>query len=420
MLGTEVFLPAGWSMNRKHKLLARCGTGCFFALLMACPSWGQKTTTTTQPTQPSVPNPGSNGPNIGSRPPAREMQVPTYVNGRVLMETGQPVPEPVSVGLSCGMRTVQVVHTDPKGYFQFVLGSGPQGNIDTSAANDTDTGGFGPPGMDNPFGSTANNMMGCELEVSVGGYQPVTKTITSPPDIQGIDAGTLLLRRRAGVQGSSISVTSMQVPEGARKEFEKGQKDERSNHLPSAQQHMEKAVALYDKYAAAWNELGKIDAANKDMEKARQAFEKAVAVDAQYIPPYVSLAALELQTSQYDNAAETAGKVLALDPTIGFASFIQAAADFKLDRLDDAEKSAKDAENQPHQAIPQVHVLLAQIFVEKQDYGNAATQLRAYLKEAPKGQFAADAKKNLEEMEKTAGGDDDKSNPSAEQPQSAP
>jgi tetratricopeptide (TPR) repeat protein len=334
------------------------------------------------------------------------------------METGQPVPEPVSVGLSCGMRTVQVVHTDPKGYFQFVLGSGPQGNVDTSAANDTETDGLGFPGMSGTFGGSANNMMGCELQVSVGGYQPLTKTITSPPDIQGIDAGTLLLRRRAGVGGSSISVTSLQVPENARKEFDKGQKDERSNHLATAQQHMEKAVALYDKYAAAWNELGKIDAANRDLDKAHKAFEKAIAVDAQYIPPYVSLAALDLQSSQWDNAAETAGKILALDPTIGFASFIEAAADFKLNKLDDAEKSAKDAENEPHQSIPQVHVLLAQIFVEKQDYVNAATQLRAYLKEAPRGQFADEAKKNLEEMEKDAA--DNKSDAPAEQPQSAP
>jgi len=28
------------------------------------------------------------------------------------------------------MREVQVVHTDLKGYFQFTLGAGPQGNID--------------------------------------------------------------------------------------------------------------------------------------------------------------------------------------------------------------------------------------------------------------------------------------------------
>jgi tetratricopeptide (TPR) repeat protein len=405
-------------MNRSLRVSpARYGAACLFALLVAGPLWGQKTGQPSQPSQPSGTQPGAN---MGSQPSIREAQQPVYVNGRVLMETGQPVPEPVSVGLTCGMRTLQVVHTDSKGYFQFILGAGPQSNVDTSASDDTSMGGLGFPGMDGAFGGAGGNMMGCELQVSVGGYQPLTKTLTNPAEIEGIDAGTLLLRRREGVTGSSISVTSLQVPDSARKEFEKGEKDARSNHLPSAKQHLEKAVALYDKYAAAWNGLGQICLADRDLDGAHQAFEKAIAVDAQYIPPYVSLAALDLQTSQYDGAAETAGKALALDPSIGTASFIQAAADFKLNRLDDAEKGARDAENGPHQNIPQVHVLLAQIFVQKQDYPNAITQLRAYLKEAPRGPFVVEAKKNLDGIEKAQADASNKPNPTAEPPQSAP
>ena len=342
---------------------------------------------------------------------------PLYINGRVLMETGQPVPEPVSVGLNCGMQTVQSIHTDAKGYFQFVLGAGPQSNVDFSASDDTTPNLGGLSGMGGGFGGAL--MMGCELRVDVSGYEPVSKTITTPPDIGGIDTGTMLLRRRNGVQGTSISVTSLQVPDKARKEFEQGQKDERSNHLPSAEQHMLKAIGLYDKYAAAWNELGKIQAANKDMDKARESFAKATTVDPHYIPPYISLAALDLQSGKYDDAVDDTSKVLGLDSTIGFASFIQAAANLKLNKMDEAEKSAKDAENEPHQAFPQVHVLLADLFSQKNDYSNAATQLRAYLKEAPKGQFAVQAKKNLDEIEKQASAGA-APGPGAEQPQAAP
>lgn len=399
------------------RFLIPYGMACLLSLV-AWPSWGQRTGVPVQPSQPASSAPSASAsPNVSSQP-SREVQAPLYVNGRVLMETGQPVPEPVSVGLSCGMREVQVVHTDLKGYFQFTLGAGPQSNIDTSASNDTSMGGFGLPGGNSPF-SASNNMMGCELRVSVSGYEPLSKLMTSPADLGGIDAGTLLLRRRAGVVGSSISVTSLQVPDSARKEFDKGEKDARANHLPSAAQHMEKAVALYDKYAAAWNELGQIHTASHETEKARQAFEKAIAVDAQYIPPYVSLAALELQTEQYDSAADTAGKALALDPSIGSASYIQAAADFKLNRLDEAAKSAREAENEPHQNIPQVHVLLANIFLEKKDYGNAATQLRAYLKESPHGSFAAEAQQTLVQIEKATADAGDKSG-APEKPESAP
>src|SRR5579862_7818219 len=168
-------------------------------VLVAGPSWGQRVGAPTQPSQPTSPAPSSSAsPNVSSQPSNRQIQPPLYVSGRVLMETGQPVPEPVSVGLSCGMREVQVVHTDLKGYFQFTLGAGPQSNIDTSASNDTSLGGFGLPGSGNSPFNANNNMMGCELRVSVSGYTPLSKLLTSPPDIEGIDAGTLLLRRRAG------------------------------------------------------------------------------------------------------------------------------------------------------------------------------------------------------------------------------
>src|ERR1700747_664333 len=107
----------------------------FLVLLPGAISWAQRSGSSA----PSAPSSG-NGPNSNahrvSRPPSPQSPPPFFVSGRVLMETGQPVPEPVSVQLDCGMRVLQVIRTDLKGYFQFTLGSGPQGNIDYSAAND--------------------------------------------------------------------------------------------------------------------------------------------------------------------------------------------------------------------------------------------------------------------------------------------
>jgi len=336
------------------------------------------------------------------------------------MDTGQPVPEPVSVELSCALATVQVIHTDLKGYFEFTLGAGNQSNLDTSASNDisvtttggvpslggqgglggSGAGGFGGAGT---FGSFGNSFSGCELKVSVAGYQPLVKTIIDTGDVGGIDAGTLQLTRVAGMRGAAISVTSLQIPDNARKEFDEGDKEARNKHLALAEQQLEKAVADYSKYAAAWTELGEIYAANKEVEKAHQAYVKAIAADPQYIPPYVSLAVRELQDGQYQSAADTAGKALELDHNIGLMSYVEGGADFQLNRLDDAEKSLLDAEKQPHGNTPQLHVMLAQIYMQKQDYPNAAAQLRAYLKEAPQGRLAEESRQNLQKMEKSGG-----------------
>lgn len=352
------------------------------------------------------------------------MQAPLYVNGRVLLlDTGQPAPEPVSIQLNCGMNLLQVIQTDLKGYFQFVLGAGPQSNANISAADETPIGmglgGVAPSGSFGRYGGFGD-LTGCELRVAVDGYLPATHILSGPPELTTIDVGTIRLTRIAGVQGSSISVTSMLVPNNARKEFEQGSRDARNNKLKPASEHLEKAVAEYENYAAAWNTLGTVYAADHNLERARIAYEKAMAADPKYIPPYVNLAGLQLQNQEYQSAVETAGKALELDPAIPVANYMQAVGNFKLNRLDDAQRSAEEVEKEPHQNLPQVYPLLTDIFLLKQDYPHAAAQMRAYLKAWPKGPFAADMKKHLDQIEASGSGADAQSKTSTVQPAAAP
>lgn len=371
-------------------------------LLMAWPSWAQGP---PQP-QPTAP-PGSSAP-AGSnsrQPTTPPMQTPSFVYGRVALENGQPVPESISVRLRCGMKLMQTVHTDLAGNFRFILGAGPESNsLDMGDSSDTPVlqeaspmnSRVGLPRVDDP----APRLWGCEVEIPVSGYQPLSRPITSVASVGGIDVGTFVLTRIAAVPGAAVSVTSLLAPKNARKEFEKGEKDARNKHLDSATKHLERAVAEYGAYAVAWNDLGQIYAAGQHPEEARRAFAKAITADPQYIPPCMGLAQLELQHGRYEDAIEAAGRALKLYPGSAIASFIQAVANLRLNRLDAAEKSARDAENGPHQNIPQVHVLRADIFLRKQDYSNAAAQMQAYLKESPQGEFAAEIKERLEQIEK--------------------
>ncbi len=402
-----------------HRLLPNYFIAGLLALTVVWPACAQK----PGPSKPSAPSggaTGSSGTTVQPTNPGQsgmQMQTPLYVNGRVLVD-GQPVPEPVSVGLNCGTRTLQVIRTDVKGYFQFTFGAGPQANMDASAADQTPFGtginGMNVPGGFGAYGASGG-LTGCEIQVSVAGYQPLTNVITSPAELRTVDVGVLQLRRIAGVSGSAISVTSLLVPNDARKEFDKGTEDARKKKMNSATQHLEKAVAEYDKYAAAWNELGKVYSLGHDSEKAHQAFEKAIAADPKYIPPYVSLATQAIEDQQYEQALDAAGKALELDPTLSVASFLETAANFRLNRFDAAEKSGQEAEKGPHQNFPQLHVILADVFVQKQDYPGAAAEMRAYLKESPKGPFADQMKKNLEQIDKALA-----SSGTPSQPQTAP
>src|SRR5690349_17088427 len=113
---TFSLLPKRWVMSR---LYARYSVLGLFLLLMALPSWCQKSGTPSQPgstgSAPSAPSspssPGQpNSPSNNGIPTQQpgfnqpQYQSPLFVRGRVVMETGQPVPEPVSIALRCGVR----------------------------------------------------------------------------------------------------------------------------------------------------------------------------------------------------------------------------------------------------------------------------------------------------------------------------
>jgi tetratricopeptide (TPR) repeat protein len=340
------------------------------------------------------------------------MQFPLYVDGRILADNGQPLAQAVSVALNCGMRRLQAVRTDVRGYFQFALGGGAQNNMDFSAVDATmgsASAGFGMESLNVPgpmggFSATGGrNLTGCELRISVPGYHPLSHVITDPASLGSIEIGTLELRRIASEsEGGSISATSLLAPANARREYDRGIQDAHNNNLRSAAQRLEKAVAEYDKYASAWYELGRVYTAGQQGEKARQAYEKAIAADPHFAPPYASLAAFDLQEGNYEKSLESVDKALQLDPgmRIGMVSYIQAAANYRLNRLDAAEQSALEAEKGPHQNMPQLHGILTDIYLRRGDNARAAAQIRAYLKEFPQGTLATELKQHLARIEK--------------------
>ncbi len=367
-----------------------------------------------QPPSPprSQPPSGGNRPSTSAQPPNqpnRDFQGPLYVEGRVITDTGQAVPTAVSVRLSCGSTTVQTIKTDSKGYFRFTLGAGTQSNFDFSAADESpspfgtlspgSTLGCAHSGIGNLDGSS---LTGWEVRISVPGYQPLTHIITDTPSLSTIDVGVLELRSTAHVSPGAVSVTSLLVPNNARKEYEQALKDLENRRLPQAEQHLARAVAAYDKYAAAWNEMGRLYASQREFDKARQSYEKAIAADPKYAPPYVSIGGILLQNRDYEGALASVAKAIQIDPAIeaGIAGYIEAVANYSLDRTDAAETNLVNFEKGPHQNLPQTHAMLADIYLRKNDFAGAAAQIRAYLKEAPQGPFAADLRQKLDEIEK--------------------
>jgi superkiller protein 3 len=164
----------------------------------------------------------------------------------------------------------------------------------------------------------------------------------------------------------------------------------------------QKAVELYPRYATAWFELGRLQNAQGDKERARASFETASKEDPKYVPPYLELAAFAVQAADWQGVADLTATATKLNPfDYPQAFFYNAVANYNLKNLEQAEKSARQAELlDTRHAIPKNYHLLGMILAQRHDYPAAAERLRNYLKFAPSANDAANVRSTIDQIEK--------------------
>jgi tetratricopeptide (TPR) repeat protein len=213
--------------------------------------------------------------------------------------------------------------------------------------------------------------------------------------------GSCLLWRVVEAPANTVSAVALQIPGKARAEYEKGCGALREGKFVSAENHLRKAIQLYPKYADALVLLGQLLAAHNRVDDALGLCSRASSVDPDFVPAYLCLADTSGQLRQWNQTLEFADHALKLDPVQNFyGHFYLAVAQFHLNQFSGAEKNALQAIEDDHlHRLPQAHLLLAQIYGNRNDLKNVATQLRAYLQAAPKSPDAPDVRKRLEDLE---------------------
>src|SRR5262249_29269193 len=154
-----------------------------------------------------------------------------------------------------------------------------------------------------------------------------------------VDVGTIVLTRMGGVEGSTISVTSMVVPKNAREAFEKGRNLGNEKKFDEAIKELNKAVSIFPQYAAAWSLLGEIHRLQNEFAPARKEYEQALAADPKFVSPYFGLAAIAVVENKWADAARLTDQLIQLNAyAYPMAYFFNAAANLNLGNLDAAEQ----------------------------------------------------------------------------------
>ncbi len=339
-----------------------------------------------------------------------------FLRGRVATDDGTPVPNDVLVERVCNARVRQQVYAAPHGDFSMQLGAMSSTLLDASGDTQDVVANKTP-----EMGISRHELINCELRASISGFRSdVVNLMDFAPASSNMDVGPIVVHRTEKIKGMTLNAAAYNAPKDARRALEKGIEAEKHGKLADARQYLQKAVEIYPRYTSAWFQLGMVLQKETQNEAARTAYTKATTIDSKFLPPYLSLASMAYHAQDWTQVlnltnhvldgdplryADVTGYILDLDPLdYAEAYFYNSAANYKFNKIEDALRSGLKAERlDVRPRFPQLHLLLADIFAQKNNYATAISEAKTYLELAPHAKDADQVRERLAKLEKLNG-----------------
>lgn len=201
---------------------------------------------------------------------------------------------------------------------------------------------------------------------------------------------------------ASVSRATLDIPDKARKEFEKGSAAFKKQDFAQAREKFQKAVELYPRYSLALENLGVLAMKENKVEDGERYFNQAITADPQEPTAYVQLARSEMLRKHYAEAEPLLLKVTSITPLDPEALTMLAASELYLGKTEEAVATAKKVHSVPHEHFANSHLLAAQGLMNEKKFDLAADELRLFLKESPDDPNAKSARAALQSIENKA------------------
>jgi tetratricopeptide (TPR) repeat protein len=211
------------------------------------------------------------------------------------------------------------------------------------------------------------------------------------------------LRPNAATQQSktmgAISTAMLNIPDKARKEFDKGIAEMKKNDIADAQKHFSKATEIYPQYAAAFNNLGVIAMKSGNSVEGKALFQQAIDADGSNPGGYVNLARCLMMEKKIPEARTALTRATSLNPNDPEALTLMSHAQLMAGELDAAINTAHRVHSMEHQHFAVAHLVAASAYEQKHQTEAAIAEYKLYLKESPDGPKAPDVRVALQTLE---------------------
>jgi tetratricopeptide (TPR) repeat protein len=212
-----------------------------------------------------------------------------------------------------------------------------------------------------------------------------------------------------------VSVRELSIPPKALHDFQKGieclTRDDSAQSLP----HFQRAITEFATYYEAYFEIGMADLKLSRTADAEQALRKSIELSGgQYAEPLFALGAVFINEGKFAESEAVTREALDLDPTSWAGHYCLGWALLALNRLDEAEKSVREALRWKSDSLEAL-LLLADIHHRQQNYPALLKDLDEFLKLKPDSPVGAKVRALRESAEQALV--ESKSPPARVQPQ---
>lgn len=292
------------------------------------------------------------------------------IKGRVLLPSGTPPKSRFKVGVSSGSNTGTMIHTDANG--EFIFNNLPEGVYEVEVVGDTS--------LFDPIVEQATVLRGGRTSMTI--YLKEKGAVREKP------AGDVV----------SVAELKQQVPEPAKREFEKATNLIRAGEREKAIEHFKQAIALYPQYLMARNDLGVQYLKLKRLDEAAEQLGAALEINPSVFNPRLNLGIVLVEQKKFSEAVEHLNQAAEINSSEPAPFLYIGIASIYMDDLDAAEEALTKSLRLGDDKYTLAHYYMAQVYMKRGDGEKATSELKAYLEKSPEGEQAASARSLLEKI----------------------
>jgi tetratricopeptide (TPR) repeat protein len=244
---------------------------------------------------------------------------------------------------------------------------------------------------------------GAGIEESDSGRFDFDSTGHQDVEVNIKHAGRVNQSGPTGPASPLVAAADLNIPESARKEFDKANQFVTKENWQRAIERLNKAITIYPQYAQAYNNLGVAYGHLGDRARNLEALQKAISLNDHFAEAHLNLARLAIVDRDFPQAEVLLNKATAIDPTD--AQILSALANMELlnHHYEQALATCRRAHSTARGVHAVVHYVAARIFEQENRPLDAVAELRVFLSEEQSGPRADAARKEMITLQQGSG-----------------